>query len=376
MQGVHRFFPESLFGKTGEHPLGIRAFAATLPSQHPVKSRTVRRGVLLQVLIFSAIAGAITAAVAIFPNWLPPSASEQADRIDGVFWFVTVICGTIFALVAGVLVYALLRFRAAPGDDTDGPPIHGHAGLEIAWTAIPFALVTSMAIYSAIVLARNDRTGAHPLRVDVTAQQFAWTFQYPASNNVNTTVLRLPVHRPVRLTLHALDVIHSFWVPEFSQKQDAVPGITTQLTITPTKLGTYPIICTELCGLGHAAMRSTVMVMSQQDFDKWASGAGKALSGSGAGKAVFSAQGCSACHTLKAAGAAGKVGPDLDKLPQYAKQANQPLAPFVHESIVDPNAYVQPGYPKNVMPHTYASLPKDQLDALEKFLIDSSGGAK
>ena len=336
----------------------------------------MRRGVLLQLLVFAVIAGAITALLALLPNWLPATASEQADRIDGVFWYVTIICSAIFAVVAAVLVYALIRFRAAPGDDSDGPPIHGHTGLEIAWTAVPFLLVTSMAIYSAIVLARNDRTGSHPLRVDVTAQQFAWSFKYPGQNNVSTTVLRLPVHRPVRLTLRALDVIHSFWVPQFSQKQDAVPGIETHLTITPTKVGTYPIICTELCGLGHAAMRSTVMVMSQKDFEKWATGAGKALSGAGAGKAVFAQEGCAACHTLKAAGAAGKVGPDLDKLPQYAQQAKQPLESFVHESIVDPNAYVQPGYPKNVMPHTYASLPKDQLDALEQYLIQSSGGAK
>jgi cytochrome c oxidase subunit 2 len=330
--------------------------------------------VLLQLLIFGVVAGVVATLMALIPHWLPATASEQADRIDGVFWYVTIICAAIFSIVTGALIYALLKFRAAPGDDSDGAPIHGHTGLEIAWTAIPFALVTSMAIYSAIVLARNDRTGSHPLRVDVTAQQFAWSFKY--ENNVNSTVLRLPVDRPVRLTLRALDVIHSFWVPEFSQKQDAVPGITTQLTITPNKVGTYPLICTELCGLGHAAMRSTVMVMSQQAFNKWATGAGKALSGSGAGKAVFTAQGCAACHTLKNAGATGKVGPDLDKLPQYAKQANQPLEPFVHQSIVDPNAYVQPGYPKNVMPHTYASLPKDQLDALEKFLIQSSGGAK
>ena len=169
-----------------------------------------------------------------------------------------------------------------------------------------------MAIVSAIVLARNDRTGDNPLRVDVTAQQFAWTFKYPDQNDLTTTVLRLPIDRPARFTLRALDVLHSFWVPEFSQKQDAVPGTTTKVTITPNKLGTFPIICTELCGLGHAVMRSTVIVMSKAEFDAWAKhglpGRRRRRSGGGgaaAGKAVFANNGCGACHTLKAAASTG-----------------------------------------------------------------------
>jgi len=217
--------------------------------------------------------------------------------------------------------------------------------------------------------------------VDVTAQQFAWTFKYPQEKGLTTNILRLPIDRPARFTLRALDVIHSFWVPEFGQKQDAVPGITTKLTVTPNKIGTYPIICTELCGLGHAVMRSTVVVMSQADFDKWAKAGSKAAGGGGeggaaaAGKAVFVNNGCGACHTLKAAAATGKVGPDLDKLPAEAEAAGQPLEDFIHESIVDPDKYIEKGYPKGVMPGTFDSLPKDQLDSLVNFLVESSKGA-
>ena len=97
-----------------------------------------------------------------YPHWLPPTASEQADRIDFVFWYVTAICIVIYAIVIAALVYSAWKFRAAPDDDADGPPIHGHTGLEVAWTAIPFALVTSMAIISAVVLARNDRDRLEP----------------------------------------------------------------------------------------------------------------------------------------------------------------------------------------------------------------------
>jgi cytochrome c oxidase subunit II len=339
----------------------------------------VRKGAILQLTLLALIVGGLTTAVAVIPNWLPPSAAEQADRIDFVFWYVTIICIVIYAIVIAALVYSAWKFRAAPDDDTDGPPTHGHTGLEIAWTAIPFALVTSMAIVCAIVLARNDRTGSDPLEIDVTAQQFAWTFKYPDQHDLTSSILRLPVDRPAHFTLRALDVLHSFWVPEFGQKQDAVPGTTTEVTVTPNRIGTYPIICTELCGLGHAVMRSTVIVMSKNDFEAWAKRGGKAAGGgggAGAGKAIFVNNGCAACHTLQAAKSTGKIGPDLDKLPAYAQQAGKPLDEFVHESIVDPEAYIEKGYPANVMPKNFASLPKEQLDALVKYLVDSSKAAK
>jgi cytochrome c oxidase subunit 2 len=126
-------------------------------------------------------------------------------------------------------------------------------------------------VASAIVLAKDDAAGANPLRVDVTAQQFFWSYTYPGYGNKKSSVLRLPVHRSVLLTMHAKDVIHSFWVPEFRQKQDLVPGIHATLHITPDKVGTYPVICTELCGLGHALMRSRVIVMQPAAFEQWAS---------------------------------------------------------------------------------------------------------
>src|SRR5581483_5291187 len=143
-----------------------------------------------------------------------------------------------------------------------------------------------------------------PLRITVTGQQFVWSFTYP--NNKTYPVLRLPVGRHVKLTLTAKDVLHSFWIPQLYQKQDAVPGLPTHLVISPTRTGTYPVICVELCGLGHSTMRSQAIVMNQNAYDAWYSNASKAApapapggsAGSGAGLAVFNANGCGACHTL------------------------------------------------------------------------------
>jgi cytochrome c oxidase subunit 2 len=135
--------------------------------------------------------------------------------------------------------------------------------------------VVAIAVVSAVVLAQNGDAGSNPLRVNVTAQQFAWSFSYPENGDASSPVLRLPLDRKVKLYLQAKDVIHSFWVPEFGQKQDAVPGITTTLVITPDRLGTFPVVCTELCGLGHSTMRSEAIVMRPEAFERWARGAGK-----------------------------------------------------------------------------------------------------
>jgi len=351
----------------------------------------MRRGSIVALLGLALIAGAVATAVAVVPTWLPIEASREAGRIHFVIWFVIVICIVIFAVVAAVMIYAVARFRVQEDDFEDGPPIHGHTGLEITWTVIPFVLVTAIAIVSAIVLSRNDAQAENTLRVDVVAQQFEFTFSYPDAKNVTSPVLRLPKDRSVELYMRSLDVIHSLFVPQFSQKEDIVPGMVTQLHITPTRLGTFPLECTELCGLGHSLMRSQAIVMEPAAFDAWLrkqeKSAGPAppstttsttssttpISPSAAGLAVFNQNGCSSCHTLSAANATGTVGPDLDKLVSYARQAKQPLAPFVHESIVKPDAYIQPGYPKGVMPANFGHLlTKEQLDSLVAFLVQSA----
>lgn len=334
---------------------------------------SVRRGSLFQLIAIGVLIGGAVSAVALLIPWLPESASTERDRIDIIFWLVTGICIAIFAVVFAFIIFAYMKFRARPDDDSDGPPIHGHTGLEIAWTAVPTVLVIVIGVASAIALAKNDRIPKDALKVDVTAQQFTWTFKYPEQGDVASSLLRLPLDRSVDLRIRALDVIHSFWVKEFGQKQDAVPGITTHLKITPTKLGTFDVICTELCGLGHALMRSSAVVMTPAAFDKWIADAKKGISGAGAGKAVFDNNGCGSCHTFKPAGSNGTVGPDLDDLAPSAKKAGKPLEQFVRESIVDPDAYIAPGYSPNVMPKTFSTLPKSQLDALVQYLL---GGGK
>jgi cytochrome c oxidase subunit 2 len=173
--------------------------------------------------------------------------------------------------------------------------------------------------------------------------------------------------------MRSLDVIHAFFVPEFRTNEDVVPGLVTTVHITPDRLGTFPLICNELCGLGHSLMRTQAIVMKPAAFEAWLKQQGKSAAPAPASTTGTTSASTSSCHTLSAASATGKVGPDLDKLVSYAQQAKQPLAGFVNKSIVDPNAYVESGYPKGVMPETFGqSLSKTQLDALVTFLVQSA----
>ena len=336
----------------------------------------MRRGSIAQLVGIGLVAGGIATAVAVALPWLPTPASREAGRIDFVFWFVVIICIVIFAIVAAAIIYSVTHFRAAPDDLSDGPPIHGHTGLEIVWTIIPTLLVTAIGIASAIVLSRDDALGKNVLHVNVISQQYEWSFSYPSAKNLTSSTLVLPKGRSVLLTFTSKDVIHAFFVPEFRQNQDIVPGLHSTLAVTPTRLGTYPVICNELCGLGHALMRTTTRVVTPAAFTQWLKTQAAAVSSPNtgtAGAAVFANNGCGACHTLTASKATGKVGPDLDKLPAEAARAKVPLATFVHDSIVDPNKYIEPGFVKNLMPQTFgSSLSKQQLDALVQYLIDSS----
>ena len=329
----------------------------------------MRRGSIVRILGLAVVFAVVQAIVAVAFQWLPTSASRQMDRITFVYWFATVICIAIFAVVMAVIVYSVWQFRVQPDDESDGPPIHGHTGLEIGWTVVPALLVIAIGVVSAIVLSENGRAGTNPLHVNVTAQQFEWSFAYPDNKNLKSHELVLPLDRPTRLDFEALDVIHSFWVPEFGQKQDAVPGIHTHLVVTPTRTGHFTLICTELCGLGHATMRAAVNVVDNAGFAAWIKKQQSGAGAGGGGSAAFVNGGCGGCHAFKPAGSAGQIGPGLDNLEADAKKAGQPLADYVKQSIVDPNAYLVPGFQQGVMPTTFGqSLSPQQIDALVKYL--------
>lgn len=239
-----------------------------------MKSRHALPLALLMIVI-----GAITAAIIFLIDWYPDQASEQAVRVDSLMKFLVIASGIIFTIVTAFLVYAIWRFRVTdPDDESEGSPNHGNTTLEIVWTVLPVVLLAVVAIWALTIVGRNEKKDANREVIQVRALQFAWEFTYPDAG-VTTGDLRVPSGRQVELQMRSTDVIHDLYVPEFRLKEDVVPGITTHLIIDPTTPGDYPLICAELCGVGHSVMRSRAIVMPASDYDAWLTSAKAEVAG-------------------------------------------------------------------------------------------------
>jgi cytochrome c oxidase subunit 2 len=336
---------------------------------------------LAQYLIVGSIVSACGIALALLIRWFPVSASKQAHPVDTLWDVILIVSVPIFVFVQTYVLFAVWKFRMRPGEEMlDGPPIHGNTRLEVIWTAVPALILVSLCTYAYLVLTDIEQAKANTMKVRVVGEQFAWTFYYPngKGGEVASPQLYLPVKQPVEFTIQSKDVLHDFWVPAFRIKKDAVPGIDTSYRVTTTtRTGDFPIVCAELCGLGHAFMRSDAHVMPRAQFNQWlqklqsgkqpGAGAGAAPTGGGGGaagaKQIFTSAGCSGCHTLKAAGSTGTVGPDLDKGLKGKSTA------YIRQSIVDPNAVITPGYSAGIMPQNFKdTIPQSQLNALVSYL--------
>ncbi len=201
---------------------------------------------------------------------IPVIASREARIENSAFVLLTVLSVPVLMFVVVGLVYSAVRFRAN-GDEQDGPPIHGNRGFQGVWLGISFALVIGLFGYGAVGLVDIRGEQRSDFEVRVFAEQWAWTFEYPATGVVSKE-LHIPVGERVHLVINSSDVIHSFWVPAFGIKQDAVPGRPTQAYLTATVAGTYPGMCAELCGFGHTDMRLTAVVSTRAELETWLSG--------------------------------------------------------------------------------------------------------
>ena len=278
----------------------------------------------IPVSLLTLVAGAFVTLAGIWASQthslLPVQASEQAILVDGFFNVMFAIAIALFLIVEGTILFFAIAFRQRKGDNTDGPPIEGNVPLEIFWTAIPTLIVFALGIYSVdvykqmggfpsssptIIEAQNhtdsgsaiaatiseappisgntaplakqkigikgspaQQSKAADVNVNVTGMQFAWIFTYP-EDNITSGELHVPEGADVQLNIAATDVIHSFWVPQFRLKQDAIPGMDTELRFVATKPGAYPVVCTELCGGYHGSMRTQVIVHTPEEYQSW-----------------------------------------------------------------------------------------------------------
>ena len=328
------------------------------------------------------LASVVGIAIGLAIEWFPAQGSSVADDID-TFWDVLLIASVpVFVVVTGIVLFCVWRWRMRPGEERlDGPPIHGNTRLEIYWTAIPTIIIGALCVYATILLLEIQEAPAKGTRVvEVTGEQFAWTFAMnEGGKKIQTTRIVLPIGEEVEFRVRSKDVLHDFWVPVWRLKVDAVPGITTKYSVTPTKTGQFQVVCAELCGLGHAFMRQFVRVGSTSDFQAWVSDmtapAAPAPGGGGAkpdGAKLFAegsktgATACGACHVLAAAGTTSATGPALDKNLKGWDTAR------IKEAITNPAKEIASGFAANIMPPNYEqTLNAAELDALVEY-IDSS----
>jgi len=209
----------------------------------------VTRATLVRLIAAIIVLTVVTAVPMTMIHWNGTEASTQAHEIDTLLNVMIILSCFVFSIVIVMLGYCVWKYRVKPGDESDGEPIHGNTRLEIAWTVIPTVIVLFGAIYSWIVLGDIESQASDALHIDVTAQQYEWTFNYPQPDGkvVSSKTLVVPDNRQLSLHLTALDVLHSFWVPEWRIKRDLVPAgpggndVDNTVVVTPDKVGTYNV---------------------------------------------------------------------------------------------------------------------------------------
>ena len=309
---------------------------------------------------------------------LPRAASAEAGPIDTLFNAHFWMIAFLFAFIMVMMLYSVFVFRRKPGDETDGPHVHGNTRLEIGWTIIPTVVVLGFGVWGAITLNAITSPKAGEMVVHVTGKQWAWTFDYPEQGDISSGDLVLPVGRTIVLKMNAEDVLHSFWVPEFRVKQDLVPDRETTLRITPTEIGDYMLRCAEICGLNHTLMEAKVRVVDAAGFQAWVDEqsdgpAFAEMTPKERGAFWHSAEGfsCFGCHSLDGS---PSVGPTWQGL--YGRQ--EQLADgstitvddqYIINSILHPADQVVAGFQPNLMPPDYA----DKIAAREQEIQAAEG---
>ncbi len=250
--------------------------------------------------------------------------TEWGRDINHVYLITTIICVLVFLMVAGPLVYTLIRFRERPGDTHIPKQIHGNTVLELTWTTIPVILLLFIFIPTWQTIFKHAREPSpDALKVQVIGHQWWWEFVYPDLGINTANELVLPENREVVFEITSADVIHSFWVPRFGGKLDALPGV-THIMVIDTPAGQedrgdyYQGQCVELCGSSHALMRFQAVVLKADAFERWAKTHNEPprleTSKEKRGLELMTSKGCLACHAIAGTDLVGITGPNLSNM--------------------------------------------------------------
>jgi cytochrome c oxidase subunit 2 len=288
----------------------------------------------------------------------PPAASAEATPIDTLMTAHFALISFLFSLVMVFVLYSLYFFRRRPDDDGEGDHFHGHTGLEVVWTILPLAAVVFFGVWGAQVLADITREEPDEMAVRVVGQQWSWFFEYPEEGDLRSLEMVLPKDQVIRLQMESLDVLHSFWVPEFRVKQDLVPGQITELRITPNEIGEYSLVCAEICGAQHSTMMARVRVLEPADFDAWVQEQQSAAlpdDPAERGAVWFEQYGCNACHSTDGTVLVGPTWRGLWGSEHPLEDGSTVVVDEEHfrRSILEPDAQIFAGFQPGLMPQNF-----------------------
>ncbi|HSB61429.1 MAG TPA: cytochrome c oxidase subunit II [Vicinamibacteria bacterium] len=296
----------------------------------------------------------------------PPQASTLAGEVDTLYFFLVAV--TVFfslLIAAGVVFFAIAYRRRSERERPE--EIHGSLALELVWTVIPLLLTVVMFAWGAQVFFHMNRPPDDAMNVAVVGKRWMWKLQHPTGQR-EINELHIPVGRPVKLTITSEDTIHSFFVPAFRLKKDAVPGRYNYAWFEATKTGTYHLFCAEYCGTEHSTMIGRVVVMEPDEYQTWLAGGPPPESPVKLGERLFVELNCVTCHRIDALGRGPLLHGIFGKPVRLASGETVIAdAAYLRESILNPAAKVAAGY-QPVMPTYQGQVSEESLLALIAYI--------
>lgn len=300
--------------------------------------------------------------------WMPQSASTVSGEVDALFYLTFWISTVIFVMVVGAMTYFVIRYRRRSESEVPNDE-HDSRLFEYSTIGISIVLVLIVFTWGFRVYLKLNVAPPGAYEVQVTASQWKWDYTYP-DGTVYAGDLHVPANRPVRLVMNSMDVLHSFFVPQFRIKQDVVPNRYTSVWFEASVTDTFDVYCTEYCGNQHSGMLGKVIAHPQEEFDLWLSEAGGGdLSPEEYGERLFGQNNCNTCHSIDGTRIVGPTMQGLFGSQRQFASGESAVADenYLLNSIVAPAAQVVEGYPP-AMPPSYGSLPQDQLNALVAYI--------
>lgn len=308
--------------------------------------------------------------------WLPPQSSTTAHEIDWLFNFILYTSTLLVLLVAGAMVYFVWKYRRK--SHADRPvDVHESKWLEVSWVVIPTLLVLFVFFVGFRAYVSTSIPPTNAITINVQAQKWAWTFQY--QNGIQGfSEVWVPVDTPVRLEMTSQDVLHSFYVPEFRIKHDVIPNRYAYVWFQAPREGTYQVVCTEYCGTAHSNMGAKIHVVSRQEYYQILRDGppdGGPVAPAALGERLYTQRNCNTCHSVDGS---VKVGPSwLGNWGQPRPGSDEGVVDsvYVHQSILQPQAYYAPGFEGVNMPSYEGQLTDDEINALAAYMRVLSGAA-